>query len=162
MNKTLLSLSVLAALSTISTASAAEKIGFFVLGGQYERDINATDSYRIGLGLPLVGLFDSGGVIALSGDVSYLRHTTPLTAGGFQPYYGGGLGLVGIFATSSSDFAPVLGLYPNVLGGVNYAFTDRWSSFCRGFGRPPHLLGNGANNFGIGFGLRFGVNYKLR
>jgi len=161
-NKTLLSLSVLAALSTISTASAAEKIGFFVLGGQYERDINTTDSYRVGLGLPLVGLFDSGGVIALSGDVSYLRHTTPLTAGAFQPYYGGGLGLVGIFATSSSASAAVLGLYPNVLGGVNYAFTDRWSSFAEASVGPRVLLGSGANNFGIGFGLRFGVNYTLR
>lgn len=162
MNKTLLSLSALAAFSVASNASAAEKVGFFLVGGQYERDINATDSYRVGVGLPLVGLFGSGGVIALSGDVSYLRHTAPATTGAFQPYYGGGLGLGAVFATTGNASAAVFSLYPNVLGGANYAFTDRWSAFAEASVGPRVLVGSGASNFGVGFGIRLGANYNLR
>jgi hypothetical protein len=161
-NKTLVGLSVLAALSAVSSASAAEKVGFFLVGGQYEKDINATDSYRVGVGLPLVGLFGSGGVIALSGDVSYLRHTAPATTGAFQPYYGGGLGLGTVFATTGSSSAAVFSLSPNVLGGANYAFTDQWSAFAEASAGPTVVLGGGGASVGLGFGIRFGANYKLR
>jgi hypothetical protein len=160
-NKTLLSLSVLAALSTVSTASAAEKVGFFLVGGQYERDINTTDSYRVGVGLPLVGLF---GVFSVSGDVSYLRHTTPLTTGGFQPYYGGGLGLSGTVFTGA-DISPYVGLtlYPNVLGGANYAFTDQWSAFAEASAGPNISIGNRyGSGIVFGLGIRLGANYKFR
>ncbi|UQN07285.1 hypothetical protein [Deinococcus sp. QL22] len=149
-------------MSAASHASAAEKIGFFFVGGQYERDINATDSYRVGVGLPLIGLFGSSGAIALSGDLSYLRHTAPLTTGAFQPYYGGGLGLGAALATNGSASAAAVSLYPNVLGGANYAFTDRWSAFAEASAGPRVILGGGGASIGLGFGIRLGANYKLR
>ncbi|GGR64865.1 hypothetical protein GCM10008959_28720 [Deinococcus seoulensis] len=166
MKKTLLSI---LALTTLSTAGASEKIGAYLLGVQYERDTNATDSVRFGLGLPLAGFFDGGGAVALSGDVSYLRHTAAETET-VQPYYGAGLGLSAVLATGSGASVGGVGLYPNVLAGANFNVTDQVSLFAEGSVGPVVAFAyatDGQNSasgadVGLGYNVRLGVNYKFR
>ncbi|GGS29329.1 hypothetical protein GCM10008961_21220 [Deinococcus knuensis] len=159
MKKTLLSI---LALTTLSTAGASEKIGAYLLGVQYERDTNATDSVRFGLGLPLAAAFDGGGFVTVSGDVSYLRHTSPDTES-VQPYYGGTLGLFGLFATGGGNSAGALGVFPSVLGGANVNVTDQVSLFGELGVGPRVVFGTGIGaDWSFGVGARLGVNYKFR
>ena len=162
----------LLALASLSTASAAERIGFFLLGGQYERDLNATDSFRVGLGLPLVGFVDGASGGYFSGDVAWLRHTRPLNAAGrgTQPYYGGGLGLAGAFVSSGGESASGLTIYPHVLGGANFGLNDRWALFAEGSvganiytGGVRTSVGSGSTSgVTVGLGLRLGATYRIR
>lgn len=156
-------------LATLSTASAAEKVGAYLLGVQYQRDTNATDAVRFGLGVPLAGFFDGGGAVALSGDVSFLRHTAAATET-VQPYYGAGLGLSAVLGAGSGASVGAAGLYPNVLAGANFNVTDQFSLFAEGSVGPVVAFAyatDGQNSasgadVGLGYGLRLGVNYKFR
>ncbi|MFC4640480.1 hypothetical protein [Deinococcus hohokamensis] len=161
-------LSVLA-LSALSSASASERIGAYLLGLQYERDVNATDSVRYGVGLPVALGFGGGGVLALSGDVSYLRHVAPASQV-VQPYFGGSLGLVGIFGTSEGTSAAGVVLFPNVLGGLNFNVSNSLSLFTEA-GVGPRVIFAGASDgtssaggtdVSLGFGVRVGLNYTVR
>lgn len=149
-------------LATLSTASAAEKFGAYLLGVQYQRDTNATDAVRFGLGLPLAAAFNGGGFVTVSGDVSYLRHTAPETES-VQPYYGGSLGLLGLFATSGGDSAGAVGVFPSVLGGANVNVTDQVGLFGElGVGPRVIFVTGGGSDWTFGVGARLGVNYRLR
>lgn len=156
-------------LTALSSASAAERAGFFLLGAQYERDTNATDSFRVGLGLPIAGFFGGSGALALSGDVAWLRHTNSLRLDGtgVQPYYGGGLGLATVLATSESGSAAGLTVYPHLLGGANFGLNDRWALFAEASaGVNVYAFGGTgtSTNTGLtpGFGLRLGASYRIR
>ena len=169
MKKVVLPLLVLTALSS---ASAAERVGFFLLGAQYERDTNATDAFRVGVGLPIAGFFGGSGALALSGDVAWMRHTRALNLDGtgVQPYYGAGLGLSTIFAKTDSGSAAGLTLYPHALGGVNVGLNDRWALFAEGSVGPTiYALGastatTSGSTSGVtaGLGVRLGATYRIR
>ena len=169
MKKVVLSLLALAA---VSNASAAERVGFFLLGAQYERDTNATDSFRVGLGLPIAGLLGGTGGVAVARDAAWLRHTRPLTADGVgvQPYYGAGLGLGTAFTSNGTSTVGGFSAYPHVLGGANFGLNDRWALFAEAsVGVNVYAVG-ASTSYGSGstggltpgFGLRLGTSYLLR
>ena len=166
-----LALSLLA-LTALSSASAAERFGFFLLGAQYERDTNATDSFRVGLGLPVLGAFGGTGALGLSGDFAWLRHSRALNADGtgVQPYYGAGLGLGAAVASNEAATAAMFVVYPHVLGGANFGLNDRWALFAEASagvnvyaGGATTAYGNASTGgVGPGFGLRLGASYRFR
>lgn len=166
MRKFLLATTILA---TLSSASAAQKIGAYLFGVQFERDTTATDSTRLGLGLPIAMALDGGGLIGVSGDYSWLRHTAPASQS-VQPYYGAGLGLSALFGGDGNVSALGFGVYPNVLGGLNFNLADRLSLFTEASIGPRMAVVTATDGqasatqtqFGLGYGLRLGVNYTLR
>ncbi len=147
-------------LTALSSAGASEKVGAYLFGVQYQRDTNATDALRFGLGLPFAGVFAGGGAVALSGDAAFLRHTAPATEL-VQPYYGGGLGLGTVFATSGGTTAGGVSLYPHVLGGANFNVTSQLSLFAEGSVGLDAWIGTGSA-VTFGYGVRLGVNYTIR
>lgn len=167
MRKFLLATTILA---TLSSASAAQKIGAYLFGVQFERDTTATDSTRLGLGLPLAVAVDGVSMIGVSGDYSWLRHTAPARQD-VQPYYGFGLGLSAAFGGSGDVSVAAFSMYPNVLGGLNFNLDSRLSLFTE-LSVGPRVTtayatdsqGNSASEtrFERGYGLRLGVNYTLR
>ncbi|MGX9686252.1 hypothetical protein ACTQ9L_03805 [Deinococcus wulumuqiensis] len=166
-----LTLSLLA-LTALSSASAAERFGFYLLGAQYERDTNATDSFRVGLGLPVAGVFEGTGVVGVTGNVGWLRHTRTLNGDGtgVQPYYGAGLGLSTVFASNSQASVGGVVVYPHVLGGANFGLNDRWALFAEAsagvnvyaVGASSSYSSDSTSGVGPGFGLRVGASYRIR
>jgi hypothetical protein len=158
-----------ATLVLLSTAHASQKIGVFVLGAQYERDLNASDSIRFGLGLPLAAVTNGGGALALSGDVAFLRHKGSST-NTIQPYYGAALGLATVLGSDQNVAVGGVVLYPNVLGGLNFNVTSTVSLFAEGSVGPQAIfaaVSDGTNRasgtqIGLGYGVRLGMNYTLR
>ncbi len=150
---------------TLTSTAAADQVGFFLVGAQYQQD----NGLRYGLGLPVVGLFQGGGVLGISGDVSYLL---PLNGGSdsVSPYYGFGLGLGLAVATGGGSSATGVSLYPNALIGVNFNTASRFTPFVEGSVGPSIAFARASSSgssasgaaVGIGFGLRLGVNYDLR
>ena len=162
----------LLALSALSSASAAERVGFYILGAQYERDLNASDSFRLGLGLPIAGVFQGTGVLGGSGSAAWLRHTRALNADGtgVQPYYGAGLGLAAFGASSSGTSASALVVFPHVLGGANLGLNSRWALFAEaGAGANFYVAGSqsaGLSDSRSGLTpsavIRLGATYRIR
>ena len=162
----------LLALTALSSASAAERFGFYLLGAQYERDTNATDSFRVGLGLPVAGIVQGTGVLGVTGNVGWLRHTRALNGDGTgtQPYYGVGLGLSSALVSNSQASVSGLVVYPHVLGGANFGLNDRWALFAEASaGANIYALGassvygsDSTSGVAPGFGLRLGASYRFR
>ena len=162
----------LLALTALSSASAAKRFGFYLLGAQYERDTNATDSFRFGLGLPIAGFTQGTGVLGVTGNVGWLRHTRALNAGGSgtQPYYGVGLGLSTVRVSSSEASVGGLVAYPHLLGGANFGLNDRWALFAEASAGVNIYAASASNAYGSdstsgvapGIGLRLGASYRFR
>lgn len=142
----------------VSGASAADQLGVvgsfqtgaLMFGAQYQQD----NGVRVGLGygrlLPVVE--DA----AAAADVSYLMPLPPQLQGYVQPYYGFGLGMALAFPARGVR----LGLFPNVLAGVNFANATPFTPFVEAAVGPGISLGS-VTGLDLSFGLRAGVNYRL-
>ena len=90
----------------------------------------------------------------MGADVSYLMPFPP--QGYLQPYYGFGLGVaVGVPAAGLR-----IGLYPNVLAGVNFANASAFTPFLEASAGPAVSLGS-VTGLQLAYGVRVGVNYRL-
>jgi hypothetical protein len=156
MNKALLGLLALSAVSTAAADSVGGSIGTG-LTLHYQSDLTSTSSIRYGLNLDALNLF-RGGSLAIGGDVAYLgdlRGTQ--TLGPFNPYYGLGLGAYVSLGRSSG-----LEVYPNGILGLNFQVSTPLSVFVEGSAGPRIAVGTGNTGVRFGFGARVGVNYQVR
>ena len=152
--------------STVSSAAAADYVGFFVggtMGGfggglHYQQDVGSASAMRYaltGLGLSN-GYFNIGGEFAYLNDLSAANGFGPL-----QPYYGLGLG-----AGVTLGNASAVGLYTHVLGGLRYNVASTPLSVFGEVNLGPSIVfasAGSSSGVGVSFGLggRLGINYRL-
>lgn len=167
-NAALLAVSALA-LSTVTSTAAADQVGVYIAGVQYQADQSGGRALRFGVGIPAISLFNGLG-LRVSGDASYLfplGAADTVSAVTFNPYYGVGLGAsLGLGAVAGSAAAGV-SLYPNVLAGINFTNTSAFTPFIEASVGPNFALGSSTStgtggSLTVGYGLRLGVNYRLR
>ncbi|GGR01652.1 hypothetical protein GCM10008957_13060 [Deinococcus ruber] len=141
-----------------SSAIAADQLGVvgsvqtgaLMVGVQYQQD----NGVRVGLGYGrLLPVFEDS---AAAADVSYLMPLPPQLQGYVQPYYGFGLGM----ALALPARGVRVGLYPNVLAGVNFANATAFTPFVEASAGPGIAFGS-VSGLQLSFGLRAGINYRL-
>jgi hypothetical protein len=155
--------------ASLSSASAADKVGAFLLGVQYEHDLNADNSVRVALSVPLFFGDGTSSVFGIGGGVDYLHHVAPASQK-VQPYYGGGLGLGLASVKSGTSSASAFSVSASVLGGANLNLSDQWSLFADAGVGPALIFGSGVSGtsaasktqIALNLSIRLGVNYKLR
>lgn len=146
----------LAALSALSTASAANYVGASIGNGlsvHYQQDLSATSAMRYSLNLDAVGF--SFNTLTLGGSADYLMDIPSGTPSALTPYYGAGLG-AGVALGSVTGVS----LYPHVLLGAKYNVSAPLSVFGEVNAGAALWLGGGSA-FGFGYGARLGFNYML-
>lgn len=149
--------------STVSSAAAADYVGFFLGGGlgnfggglHYQQDVSSASAMRYAL----TGLGLSSGYFNIGGEVAYLTDLNGANGfGPLQPYYGLGLG-AGVTLGETS----AVGLYPHVLGGLRYNVASTPLSVFGEINVGPNIAFTSAAGVDVRFGLggRLGINYRL-
>ncbi|AZI41530.1 hypothetical protein EHF33_01140 [Deinococcus psychrotolerans] len=171
MNKILVGLAALTFAS--ATTASADKVGGYLLGAQYTQEQSNGTALRYGVGVPGLGLFNSGGYISIGGDISYLLPLNT-TVGAAQSvvngvdavkaydlYYGAQLGLGANIARVAGYTGAGFTIAPAALVGVEFNLADPFSVFLEGSVGLGVGLGGGGTSVYFAPGLRLGANYRL-
>ncbi len=143
-------------LGFISSASAVTYVGGSVgseLSAHYQDGAASSSATRYSLNLS--GFSSS----TLGVGVDFLKpapSSLVKSLGSLNPYWGYGLD-----ADISLSSTSAVGLYPHVLGGLNYDLSEDLNIFGE-LGIGPVVSFGSTSWFSIGTDVRLGINYKLR